>query len=85
MQFPMLGRVSGEADLTKMFHVKHFCPIGAENLTRPKTAISSQSGKIVRFFGTKEIARRQRLSSITGLRQLQRQNILHRNYAPKKS
>jgi hypothetical protein len=33
-------RVSGRADLTKMFHVKHFCPIGAENLTRPKTAAS---------------------------------------------
>jgi hypothetical protein len=29
---------TGSPDLTKMFHVKHFCPIGAENLTRPKTA-----------------------------------------------
>jgi hypothetical protein len=24
-------------NLTKMFHVKHFCPVGAENLTRPLT------------------------------------------------
>ncbi|HUI22275.1 MAG TPA: hypothetical protein VLZ74_14680 [Methylocella sp.] len=28
----------GGADLTKMFHVKHFCPVGTQNLTRPKTA-----------------------------------------------
>jgi hypothetical protein len=25
-------------DRTKMFHVKHFCPIEAENLTNPNTS-----------------------------------------------
>ena len=24
---------------TKMFHVKHFCPVEAKNLTRPQTAL----------------------------------------------
>jgi hypothetical protein len=28
----------GGANRTKVFHVKHFCPIGASNLTRPQTA-----------------------------------------------
>jgi hypothetical protein len=35
---------SGTADLTKVFHVKHFCPLGAQNLTRPKTAASPLNG-----------------------------------------
>ena len=32
----MTMRVRRAVVLTKMFHVKHFCPIGAENLTSRK-------------------------------------------------
>jgi hypothetical protein len=45
-------------DLTKMFHVKHFCPIGAKNLTSLKTAARLRSCKIDRFFGAIRIGRR---------------------------
>jgi hypothetical protein len=30
-------RPLGRPNRTKMFHVKHFCPVGAKNLTRPNT------------------------------------------------
>jgi hypothetical protein len=36
---------------TKMFHVKHFGTIWAENLTESHTAASSLIGKIGQFFG----------------------------------
>jgi hypothetical protein len=45
------GLVCGGQNLTKMFHVKHFCPVGAKNLTRPKTATRLRFGKIDRSFG----------------------------------
>jgi hypothetical protein len=32
------GPFADSPDLTKMFHVKHFCPVGAQDLTRSKTA-----------------------------------------------
>jgi hypothetical protein len=34
-----------------MFHVKHFCPIGAKNLTRPPTACRRQTCGIVQNIG----------------------------------
>ena len=37
----MTMRVRRAVVLTKMFRVKHFCPIGAENLTSRKTSVSS--------------------------------------------
>jgi hypothetical protein len=37
MQIHKLGHDFSGPDLTKMFHVKLFCPIGAKNLTRAKT------------------------------------------------
>jgi hypothetical protein len=37
------------ADLTKMFHVKHFDPVGAKNLTRLKTAARPYACKIDRL------------------------------------
>jgi hypothetical protein len=46
--------------IQKMFHVKHFCPAGAENLTMPKTVGFARSGKIARLFGaiTKLLSKR---------------------------
>ena len=34
---------------TKLFHVKRFCPIGGQNLTRPKTAVPHQSVRSIDF------------------------------------
>jgi hypothetical protein len=48
-------------DLTKMFHVKHFCPIEAKNLTSLKTVARLRSCKIDRYFGAIRIGRRRRL------------------------
>jgi hypothetical protein len=41
------GLYPGEADLTKMFHVKHFGPIGAKNLRQR----SPPTCKTDRYFG----------------------------------
>jgi hypothetical protein len=35
--------------ILEMFHVKHFCPINAQNLTSPKKAASLGSRKIAQF------------------------------------
>jgi hypothetical protein len=39
---PQAGAVSVFRIILEMFHVKHFCPIEAQNLTRPKTTASSE-------------------------------------------
>jgi hypothetical protein len=35
----------------KSFHVKHFCPVAAQNRTRPKTRARLARSKIAGFFG----------------------------------
>lgn len=41
---------SGQS-LTKVFHVKHFCPIRAENLTAPHTSFGVERSMIARILG----------------------------------
>ena len=69
MQTHKPGPFAGSPDLTKMFHVKHFCPIGAKNLTWPRTAAPSYFCNIDRFRGA-ICGRRRRLEaeSIVGKR-----------------
>jgi hypothetical protein len=52
----MTMRVRRAVVLTKMFRVKHFCPIGAENLTSRKTSVlSSILSERPFFFGAIEL------------------------------
>jgi len=46
-----------------MFHVKHFRPIAAKNLTKLTTATRPQFGKINQNFGAIGIGRRQRANN----------------------
>jgi hypothetical protein len=46
-------------NLTKMFHVKHFCPVEAKILTNPKTAAYRCACKIDQYFGAIGIGRQQ--------------------------
>ncbi|HTV33546.1 MAG TPA: hypothetical protein VME69_10675, partial [Methylocella sp.] len=41
----------GQINRTKMFHVKHFCPIGAENHTRRRTPRGRETRGIVPKIG----------------------------------
>jgi hypothetical protein len=54
------GPFADGSDPTKLFHVKHFCPVGAQDLTRSKTATTPSICKIDRFSGTIRVGRRQR-------------------------
>jgi hypothetical protein len=45
--------------LLEIFHVKHFCPIAAQNLTSRETASPLRFGKTGKKFGAIEIERRQ--------------------------
>src|ERR1700737_3668960 len=85
------------ANLTKMFHVKHFCPIGAKNLMRPKAAAPLRSCKIDRSFGAFLGGRRHRLDGTARCQNVapvsvsleatgrKRRTILHRHFAPRQA
>jgi hypothetical protein len=47
--------------IPKMFHVKHFCPVAEQNLTRAKTTAHLQGCTIDQFFSAIETGQRRRL------------------------
>jgi hypothetical protein len=81
---------------TKMFHVKHFCPVGAENLTRPRTAahfdlvrsidilVQFQEGRSATSIA-RPVAGRHPRCKVRSIQPVENVGLfLRRNYEPKK-
>jgi hypothetical protein len=63
---PQTGAIAQFRMILEMFHVKHFGPVGAENLTSRIQPLPLCSGKIEQFFGAIGIGLPRRIDSPAG-------------------